>query len=140
MSYVPAYAGRTSVDPVAHALEVTGGRGIDASFDAAGVGTATFAPAVGTLRKGGTTVAVAMYHEAVDLDPGMLMVTEKTCTGRLAYTSEDFRAVIDAITQGRIDPTPLVTRRISLDEVMDKGLELLRGEGRDTEVKILVTQ
>ncbi|MFE3442709.1 2,3-butanediol dehydrogenase [Nocardia sp. NPDC059180] len=129
-----------SLDPVAHARKVTGGRGVDASFDAAGVGTATFAPAVEALRKGGTTVAVAMYHEAVDLDPGMLMVTEKTCTGSLAYTSDDFRAVIDAITEGRIDPTRLVTRRISLDEVLDKGIELLRGEGRDTEVKILVTR
>lgn len=128
-----------AVDPVAHARAVTGGRGVDASFDAAGIGTATFAPAIEALRKGGTTVAVAMYHAPVEIDPGMLMVTEKTCTGSLAYTREDFRSIIDAIAEGRIDPTPLVTGRIRLGEILDKGIEHLRAHGRDTEVKILVT-
>ncbi|MGW4350620.1 hypothetical protein ACWELJ_00875 [Nocardia sp. NPDC004582] len=49
----------------------------------------TFGPAVESLRKGGTTVVVAMYHKQVDLAP--LMITEKTCT------------------DGRIDPNPLIT-------------------------------
>ncbi|MFC7449636.1 2,3-butanediol dehydrogenase [Rhodococcus daqingensis] len=127
------------VDPVAYAREVTAGQGADASFDAAGVGTATFGPCLEGLRKGGTTVAVAMYHEAVDIDPGTLMLTEKTCTGSFAYTRDDFQSVIDAIADGRIDPMPLVTSRIRLGEVLEQGIDLLRGEGRDTEVKILVT-
>lgn len=129
-----------AVDPVAYAREVTGGQGVDASFDAAGVGKATFAPALDGLRKGGTTVAVAMYHEPVELDLGTVMVTEKGCAGSFAYTRDDFRAVIDAVADGRIDPTPLVTRRIPLANVVDGGLDLLRGDGRETEVKILVTQ
>ncbi|GAA4488571.1 2,3-butanediol dehydrogenase [Rhodococcus olei] len=126
-------------DPVAYAREVTGGQGADASFDAAGVGPATFVPAVEALRKGGTTVAVAMYHERVEFDPGMLMVTEKTCTGSFAYTRDDFRSVIEAVADGRIDPLPLVTKRIRLEDVLEDGIALLRGDGRDTEVKILVT-
>ncbi|MFC9789132.1 zinc-binding dehydrogenase [Rhodococcus sp. NPDC127528] len=129
-----------AVDPVSYAREVTAGQGVDASFDAAGVGKATFMPALDALRKGGRTVAVAMYHEAIDIDPGTFMVTEKVCTGSFAYTRDDFRSVIDAVADGRIDPAPLVTSRIRLDEVLDKGIHLLRGEGRDTEVKVLVTQ
>ena len=129
-----------TTDPVGYTREVTDGRGADASFDAAGVGTATFAAALEGLRKGGTTVAVAMYHEPAAIDLGTLMTTEKTCTGSFAYTGDDFRSAIEAIAERRIDPNPLVTRRIRLDEVLDQGIGLLRGDGRETEVKILVTE
>jgi len=129
-----------TVDRVEYVREVTAGQGVDVSFDAAGVGKATFVPAVEALRKGGTTVAVAMYHETVDIDPGAFMVTEKACTGSFAYTRDDFQAVIDAIDDGRLDPAPLVTRRIGLGDVLDQGILLLLGGERDTEVKILVTQ
>lgn len=129
-----------SVDPVIHAQQATGGHGVDASFDAAGLGKATFMPALNALRKGGTTVAVAIYHDAVDINPGVFMLTEKICTGSYAYNSDDFRTVIEMIADGRLDPSPLVTSRIRLGEVLEKGIELLRGEGRNTEVKVLVTQ
>ena len=128
-----------TVDPVEYVRKVTAGHGVDASFDAAGIGNSTFGPAVEALRKGGTTVVVAMYHEAAAVDPGTFMVTEKVCTGSFAYTADDFQAVIDAIADGRLDPTPLVTRHIRLDEILDGGIRLLLSGQRDTEVKILVT-
>lgn len=119
---------------------MTAGHSVDASFDAVGMGNSTFMPAVDALRKGGTTVVVAMYHEAATIDPGTFMVTEKGRTGSFAYTRDDFQAVIDAIDDGRLDPTPLITRRIRLDEILDQGIHLLLGGQRDTEVKILATQ
>lgn len=128
------------VDPAGYAHQATSGHGVDASFDAAGVGQSTFTAAFGALRKGGTTVVVAMYHVGVELNPGLFMLTENICTGSFAYTRDDFASVIEAIADGRIDPTVLVTSRIRLDELLDRGIHLLQGEGRDTEVKILVTQ
>lgn len=126
-------------DPVAYLLESTGGQGADASFDSAGMGDSTFGPAYQALRKGGTTVVVAMYHGPVTSNPAELMLTEKVCTGSYAYTRKDFAAVIDAIAEGRLQPMSLVTNHIQLVDVLDGGIKTLLGEGRNTEVKILVT-
>jgi len=126
-------------DPVAYLLEQNGGHGADASFDSAGMGDATFTPTYQVLRKGGTTVVVAMYHGPVNSNPADLMLTEKACTGSYAYTREDFAAVIEAIAEGRLAPMPLVTNHIQLADVLDGGIKTLLGEGRNTEVKILVT-
>jgi threonine dehydrogenase-like Zn-dependent dehydrogenase len=115
------------------------GRGADASFDSAGMGDSTFGPAYQALRKGGTTVVVAMYHGPVTSNPAELMLTEKVCTGSYAYTRKDFAAVIDAIAEGRLQPMSLVTNHIQLVDVLDGGIKTLLGEGRNTEVKILVT-
>jgi 2-desacetyl-2-hydroxyethyl bacteriochlorophyllide A dehydrogenase len=129
-----------AVDVGAYAREVTCGHGVDASFDAAGAGLATFDTAFDALRKGGTTVLVAMYHADVNINPGVVMLTEKRCAGSFAYTRDDFRAVIDMIADGRLDPKPLITRRIQLHEALEKGIHALQSAGRETEVKILVTQ
>lgn len=127
-------------DPAGYARELTGGHGVDASFDAAGAGQATFDTALNALRKGGTTVVVAMYHAGVDINPGIFMLTEKRVTGSFAYTSDDFRTVIDMIADGRLDPAPLITSRIRLADALSKGIHALQSTGRDTEVKILVSQ
>lgn len=55
-----------------------------------------------------------------------------------AYTNEDFAEVITAIADGTLDPSPLVSSTISLDDASEKGLNHLLGEGRNSEVKILV--
>jgi (R,R)-butanediol dehydrogenase / meso-butanediol dehydrogenase / diacetyl reductase len=128
------------VDPVGYARELAGGHGVDASFDAAGAGQATFDTALDALRKGGTTVVVAMYHTSVNIEPGNFMLTEKRCTGSFAYTRDDFRTVIDMIADGRLDPAPLITSRIGLADALEKGIHALQSTGRDTEVKILVNQ
>ncbi|MUL47395.1 alcohol dehydrogenase catalytic domain-containing protein [Mycobacterium sp. CBMA293] len=120
--------------------ELTSGLGVDASFDAAGAGQATFDSAVDALRKGGTSVVVAMYHEGVNINPSLLMITEKRVTGSFAYTRDDFRTVIDMVADGRLDPAPLITSRIQLADALEKGIHALQSTGRETEVKILVTQ
>ena len=120
--------------------ELTKGEGVDASFDAAGAGQATFDTAVNALRKGGTTVVVAMYHADVTFNPSLFMITEKRVTGSFAYSRDEFRTVIDMIADGRLDPVPLVTSRIRLADALEKGIHALQSTGRDTEVKILVNQ
>ena len=140
-----AALGADVVDPRATDLggfvhELTKGQGVDASFDAAGAGQATFDTAVNALRKGGTTVVVAMYHADVTVNPSLFMITEKRVTGSFAYSRDDFRTVIDMIADGRLDPVPLVTSRIKLADALEKGIHALQSTGRDTEVKILVNQ
>lgn len=128
------------VDPIGYVRELTGGDGVDASFDAAGAGQATFDTALDALRKGGTSIVVAMYHCGVDVNPGVFMLTEKRVTGSFAYTRDDFRTVIDMIADGRLDPAPLITSRIELADALEQGIHALQSTGRDTEVKILINQ
>ncbi|OKH84970.1 hypothetical protein EB75_02185 [Mycobacterium sp. ST-F2] len=68
------------------------------------------------------------------------MITERRVTGSSAYTRADFRTVVDMIADGRLDPVPLITSRIPLADALEKGIHALQSAGRETEVKILVTQ
>jgi 2-desacetyl-2-hydroxyethyl bacteriochlorophyllide A dehydrogenase len=115
-----------------------GGAGVDVAFDASGAGPVAFEAAFGSLRTGGTLIVAASSREPVAVDTASLLTTEKHITGSFAYTRSDFQAVIDAVAEGRMDPRPLVSSTISLDEVIEGGLDHLLGDGRATEVKILV--
>ncbi|ALG83543.1 2,3-butanediol dehydrogenase [Gordonia phthalatica] len=126
----------SQTDVVAH-VQALGG--VDVSFDASGVGQPTYDTALDALRPGGTSVVVAMFHEPVQVDLQKYMTSEKKLVGSMAYTDVDFGEVVEAIVDGRLDPRPLITGRIRLDDVVDKGLNHLLGEGRNSEIKILVT-
>ncbi|EGD55036.1 2,3-butanediol dehydrogenase [Gordonia neofelifaecis] len=126
----------SEVDVVAHVQEVGG---VDVSFDASGVGQPTYDTALDALRPGGTSVVVAMFHEPVQVDLQKYMTSEKRLVGSMAYTDADFGEVVDAIVDGRLDPKPLITGHIKLDDIVDKGLNHLLGEGRNSEIKILVS-
>ncbi|WP_341268379.1 alcohol dehydrogenase catalytic domain-containing protein [Gordonia malaquae] len=126
-----------TVDDVVARLSADGG--VDVSFDASGVGQPTYDTALRALRPGGTSVVVAMFHDTVQVNLQEYMVSEKKLIGSMAYTADDFAEVIDAVTSGVLDPRPLITGRIALDDVVSQGLEHLLGTGRNTEVKVLVS-
>jgi (R,R)-butanediol dehydrogenase/meso-butanediol dehydrogenase/diacetyl reductase len=125
-------------DPVTVSRAATAGRGVDISFDAAGFSDETFRSAYDALRNGGRCVIVARVHHDVPVDLAGFLVHEKTVTGSYAYRDEDFDQVIDAIARGTIDPLVLVSSRIPLEDVIARGFDHLLGEGRSTELKILV--
>jgi (R,R)-butanediol dehydrogenase/meso-butanediol dehydrogenase/diacetyl reductase len=117
--------------------EATGGHGVDVSFDAAG--SVTFGTAVAALRSGGTSVILAHYADDVTLDANAVLSAEKRIVGSFAYRDEDFCEVIGRIAAGDLQPTRLITARIGLQHIVERGIEHLLSEGRDTEVKILVS-
>jgi threonine dehydrogenase-like Zn-dependent dehydrogenase len=137
-----ARLGAEVVDPrvtdVADFCMATTGGGMDVAFDASGAGPAAFEGALRSLRTGGTLVVAASGPQPVAIDPKILLTTEKHITGSFAYTRDDFQAVIDAVAAGRMDPRPLVSSTVSLDDMIERGLDNLLGDGRATEVKILV--
>jgi 2-desacetyl-2-hydroxyethyl bacteriochlorophyllide A dehydrogenase len=112
--------------------------GVDVSFDASGVGEATLLPALDGLRKGGTSVVVAQFHHPVPIDPNIFLTTEKHLVGSFAYTDEDFAEVAEKIASGDIDPRPLISSEIPLEDAVDKGIRHLLGSGRNSEVKVLI--
>lgn len=128
-----------STDVAAYAIEATGGKGVDVAFDASGFDEHTLPTAFAALCIAGTVAVVARFHGIVPMDPRDFLFGEKTITGSYSYTDQDFREVIEAIDSGRLDPRPLVSSTIALSDVVSGGIEHLLGEGRATEVKILVS-
>jgi threonine dehydrogenase-like Zn-dependent dehydrogenase len=134
--------GAETIDPrdgdlISTLIDMTSG-GADISFDASGYSAETFTAAYRSLRSGGHMVVVARVHDQISFDVGDFLFSERTVTGSYSYTDEDFAEVTDAVLRGVLDPLPLVSRVIPLESLVSAGLEHLLGDGRESEVKILV--
>ena len=124
----------TEGDAVEAIRSVTDGQGVHTAFDAAGAAV-TLESAVAATAPGGTVVVVALFEQPVVLNPNLLLMKEITLTGSLAY-ADDFPAII-ALMKDRIRAEAMVTGRIRLDEVVERGFEELVRH-KDRHVKILV--
>lgn len=53
------------------------------------------------------------------------------------YVHGDFEAVIEAISSGRMNPGGMITKKITMDEIVEGGFKTLVAD-KDSHVKILV--
>ncbi len=115
-------------DPVALVREITGGAGVDFSFEAVGL-PATLQQALAMLSYGGvvTMIGVPPPGSQARIDPSAFFrntSTLMTTHGGEGIPAQDF-PVLDALYQlGRLDLDSMVTHTIPLSE-MDKGFENL---------------
>ena len=123
------------VDVAGEVLRLTGGRGAEVAFDCAGL-DATVTSAMDTVRRGGTIVMVAICGHQAKVDMLALVLREIRLVGTIAYNG-DFPRVISLLRDGRIDPTPMITKRIAVDDIVPDGFQELLAN-RDKHVKILV--
>lgn len=135
--------GARTVDPTADdaaaVLADFAPTGIDVSYETAGAGEVSFNAAVQPLRPGGTMVMVATGYDPVPVSPLTLMLTEINLTGSNAYEDVDYTEVIAAVAEGRIDPRPLISSVIALEDIATAGFDhLVNGGGAASEVKMLV--
>lgn len=119
-------------DPVAAVRDLTGGRGADASVDAAG-GAAAFRSMLLGTRVNGTAVVVAIHHAPVVIPPFDLLMPEVYLTG-VAMSAHAFPSVIEAAAQGAY-PLDGWVETIPFDSILTRGIERLR---RQEGLKILV--
>ncbi|MCJ1249919.1 hypothetical protein MMC30_007145 [Trapelia coarctata] len=126
----------TKEDIVARVREICGGQGANVAFDAAGV-QAGLDQAILAIRARGTLVNIAVWEKAVSLHPNDLVFRERRYMGVATYVEGDFQAVIDAIASGDLKPEAMITRKIALNEVEEKGFKTLVND-KDNHVKILV--
>lgn len=127
-------------DAVEHISSETGG-GVDIAFEVAGIET-TFNDAIGSTRPSGTVTIVSIWEEGVRTHPNELVLGERTLSGTLAYlggprSGEEYGMVIDMLADGRLDPEPLITDRIQLEDIVENGFERLLDADSD-QVKIMV--
>ncbi len=131
----------SSTDAVEYVTDRTGG-GADVTFEVAGV-EASFNDAVRSAAPQGRTTVVSIWEEGVTTNPNDLVLGERTLTGTLAYlggprSGEEYGMVIDMLADGRLDPDPLITGRIGLEDIVEAGFESLLDPGSD-QVKVLVS-
>ncbi len=128
------------IDPAeedaAEAVErLTDGAGVDVSFDAAGA-QETFQTAFQATARGGKVVNVAIWEQSIELDPNDMVLSEVEVIGSIAYANE-YPATMALMKDERVNAGNLVTKRISLSEIVEEGFEELAAN-RDQHVKILV--
>ncbi|MFC6672233.1 2,3-butanediol dehydrogenase [Marinobacterium aestuariivivens] len=123
-------------DVVAEIKALTGGYGAPVSFECIGH-KSTAKLALDVIRKAGKAVMVGIFEEPSDFNFFDIVSTEKQVIGSLAYNGE-FADVIALIDDGRLDVRPLITGRIELADILDRGFEEL-ANNKDENVKIIVT-
>jgi threonine dehydrogenase-like Zn-dependent dehydrogenase len=107
-------------NPVTALAEATDGRGADVVIDAVGHPTA-FEGAIDTVRRGGTVVVLGVYSsETTDLQLGgywsrALTLRFAGLTPVLAWWSR----AMGELTRGAVDPTPLISHRMSLEDAAE---------------------
>jgi len=113
--------------------ELTGGRGVDVAFEAAGAGSAV-RESLAALAPHGVLVIVSLHEKEFGFNPSGAVFAENTIIGSLAYRPSDFREVIEEISKGRYSSKGWVST-VPLSEAQSALEHLHEGRG----VKILVT-
>ena len=123
-------------DVVAEVKAMTGGVGADVSFECVGQ-KATGPLAVDLIRNTARAIIVGIFEEPSAFNFFSLSGTDKRVYGSLAYTLEDFKGLAALLAGGQIKADPLITGRIQLEDIVEKGfLELINN--KDENIKIIV--
>lgn len=117
---------------------LTGGSGVDVAIEALGK-QATFENALRVLRPGGTLSSLGVYSGklSMPLEPfaaglGDHKIITTLCPGG----KERMRRLMELVRHGRLDLTPLLTHRFTLDQIV-KAYKLF-GERRDGVIKVAI--
>jgi 2-desacetyl-2-hydroxyethyl bacteriochlorophyllide A dehydrogenase len=108
----------TEQDPRAEVKKLTEGRGVDLAVDAVGHPEALDL-ALRVARKAGTVSVTGVYAERAEVHMGILWIKALTLTSGHANVIKHVDPVLDLLSEGTLDPTPLVTHHMKLDEAPD---------------------
>src|SRR5450759_4974903 len=105
----------TEGDPRAAVREATDGRGADVAIDAVGDPRALDL-ALRLTRKCGTVQAIGVYAERCEVHMGLLWIKALSLGSGHANVIGHVDTVVEMMSAGQLDPTPLVTHHMSLEE------------------------
>lgn len=108
----------TEEDPKAAVKGATEGRGVDATIDAVGHPSA-LEMACKLTRKAGTVSAIGVYAEPLELHMGIVWIKALTIHTGHANVIKHVDPVLEMLVDGRLDPTPLVTHHMDLDDAAE---------------------
>jgi 2-desacetyl-2-hydroxyethyl bacteriochlorophyllide A dehydrogenase len=108
----------TEEDPRAAVKEATEGRGVDAAVDAVGHPDA-LELACRVTRKAGTVSAIGVYAERVEVHMGIVWIKALTLKTGFANVIGHVDRVLSMLDAGVLDPQPLVTHHMKLEDAAE---------------------
>jgi 2-desacetyl-2-hydroxyethyl bacteriochlorophyllide A dehydrogenase len=108
----------TEEDPRAAVREATEGRGVDACIDAVGDPRA-LELAIRLTRKCGTIQAIGVYAERCEVHMGLFWIKALNMRSGHANVIGHVDSVLELMSAGRLDPGPLVTHHMRLDDAAE---------------------
>jgi threonine dehydrogenase-like Zn-dependent dehydrogenase len=108
----------TDDDPRAAVKAATEGRGVDAAIDAVGHPDALDL-ACRLTRKAGTVSAIGVYAERVEVHMGIVWIKALTLKTGFANVIGHVDRVLAMLDAGVLDPTPLVTHHMKLEDAAE---------------------
>src|SRR5919107_883372 len=108
----------TEDHPRAAVKTATGGRGVDAAIDAVGHPDALDL-AVRITRKAGTVSAIGVYAERIDVHMGIVWIKALTLKTGHANVIGHVDRVLSMLEAGVLDPGPLVTNHMKLEDAAE---------------------
>jgi 2-desacetyl-2-hydroxyethyl bacteriochlorophyllide A dehydrogenase len=105
----------TEQDPRAAVKESTEGRGVDAAIDAVGHPDA-LEMAIRMTRKAGVVSVTGVYAERIEVHMGLAWIKALTLKTGFANVIAHLDRVIEMLDSRQLDPAPMVTHRMELDE------------------------
>jgi (R,R)-butanediol dehydrogenase / meso-butanediol dehydrogenase / diacetyl reductase len=123
----------TENDP-AEAVKSLTGRPPEIVFECIGV-KSTLGAAIGMVGRHGQVVVIGVCLESDSIFPLSCTMKEVQINFALAYTRGEFQETIDALANGTIDATPMITDVIKVEEVPDMFAALKRP---GTRAKVMV--
>jgi (R,R)-butanediol dehydrogenase/meso-butanediol dehydrogenase/diacetyl reductase len=113
-----------------------GASGADFVFECSGAPVLVNA-ALDVVRKGGTIVQIGLWDKPVEINLLKYVINQNRIQGILSCIRQDYEFAIDLVARKLIDPDPIVTKIIPLDDIIEEGFEC--GIDPETkEIKILV--
>jgi (R,R)-butanediol dehydrogenase/meso-butanediol dehydrogenase/diacetyl reductase len=110
--------------------------GADYVFECSGVPILVNA-AIDITRKGGTVVQVGIWDKALEINMLKYVMNQIRIQGAWSYTKKDFKYAVELVANKLVDPEPIITKIISLDDIVEEGFECaIDPETKD--IKILV--
>lgn len=92
--------------------------------------------AVSAARRGGRVVLVGIGHGTAEVEPSQIVPYEREVVGSLGYR-HDLPSVIGLVAAGLLDPTPLITAVVPLEDAVSGAFDALQHD-RGEHMKILV--
>jgi alcohol dehydrogenase len=108
----------TEEDPRAAVREATENRGVDVCVDAVGHPDALDLAARMT-RKAGTISAIGVYAERVEVHMGVVWIKALSLRSGRANVIAHVDSVLGMMSAGVLDPSPLVSRHMALDDAAE---------------------
>ena len=121
--------------PAEQVARLTGGLGVDASFECVGRPD-TPQIALDLTRAGGTTVILGIFEEPCTIHFQNVTFKQKSIVGSSIYVHEA-DTVITLLKEKKLDPARLITARVPLKDAVTEGFEKLITNKKD-DIKVLL--